>query len=129
MLARLAMAMLLACVTLVLPVAAHAGECQAVIAFFDGKKDVLDVVNLTQTTNTFISFAFFNNNGLFAGDTAIAIGPTERLRLSADTVYSGAGFIPPIADSYVRIRLSPVAPFSASIVHAGITRELACVNP
>lgn len=127
--AGIVMVLLLLVAAVSVPVVADAGECDAAVVFFSGPKDVLDVVNFTFAAplGTQISFAFWSNDGTFAGDTLLTVPHRGRARYTAKQIYATANFTPPIEDSWVRIRLSPPNPFAAFITTGDGTREVGCV--
>ncbi|HXJ80944.1 MAG TPA: hypothetical protein VMS64_19980 [Candidatus Methylomirabilis sp.] len=86
MLPRLVTMALLLAVAIAFPLGAYARECQEVVVFFDGSKEVLDVINLGQT-NVSIGFLFFKDDGTFVCDSLRPIGAQARVSLSAKAVY------------------------------------------
>ena len=129
MLPRVVTAAFLLSVAIAFPVISHAGECQEVVVFFNGGREVLDVINLGQASNTNLGFLFFQNDGIFVCDTLMPIGPRARVSISARDVYGTASCTPPLAASYVKVRLAPLGPMSATVTQGNTTRELACVTP
>jgi hypothetical protein len=54
MCSRIVTVALFLCVAFALPVPVYAGECQAVLVFFDDGRDILDVISLEDTGRTIV---------------------------------------------------------------------------
>ena len=85
----LTVALMLA-LAITVPVVASAGECQFTVISFEVNKDVLEVVNLDDTTARNIQILFYLNDGTFARDAQItpALGPNARTHVTAKQVYA-----------------------------------------
>ena len=132
MLLRIAVTALLVFVVMAVPVVSHAGECDAAVVFFDSKKDILDVIALdVPGSPNHISFIFIKNDGTGFVDTAVPIGARARVTMTAADVYAtnSPATPPPIAQSYVRMRLSGIRPFAATVTQNGVIREVGCITP
>ena len=112
---------------IVSPVAAHAAECGAVVAFFAGDTDVLDIINL-KNVKQIVSFAYFQNNGTFVGDAQTTIDPFARYQGTAPKLYALYLGAPKITDSYVRIRALSGGLISTTVTLDHVTREPHCIT-
>ena len=120
---------LLLCVAIALPVAASAGECQAVVVFFQSANDVLNIINLENRLQH-IGFQYIRNDGVFVIEAQVPLDLLQRYHVTAQEVYSLTFQTPAIANSYVRIIGSDVGPgfFSATVTHGAVVREPFCVS-
>jgi hypothetical protein len=131
MVSRTVAVVLLLCVAIALPVAAHAGQCQSVVVFVQSVDDVLDFTNLNPALRT-ISVVFYRNNGDRLGSHSVSLRARERRHMPArDLLPFGADF----NDLYLRISSwvdYPVSTarglFSAAVTHDQVVREPGCVT-
>ena len=114
-------------VAIVLPVAAHAAECGAVVLFFAGDTDVLDIINLKNVKLT-VSVLYFQNNGTFIGDAQTTIDPYARYQGTAPKLYALFAAAPKITDSYVKIRALSGGLISTTVTLDHVTREPHCIT-
>ena len=112
---------------IVWPVAAHAVECGAVVVFFAGDTDVLDIINL-KNVKQIVSFGYFQNNGTFVGDAQTTIDPFARYQVTAPKLYALYLGAPKITDSYVRIRALSGGLISTTVTLDHVTREPHCIT-
>jgi hypothetical protein len=137
MVPRTIIVVLLLCVAIAKPFVSEAGECQAVVVFFESKKDILNIVNLDpEPGNRTLFVLVFRNDGLLVRDFTIpSIGQFARLTTSGEAMFdlarqTGA----PIEAFYMTVRMGgpsvpPWRPFSATVTQRGMTRELGCITP
>ena len=122
---------LLATAVVAWPVAAHAGSCDAVVASFYDKKDVLEVISIeTSPPSNTVHILWYFNNGAFGGDSGLFGLPAQgRVRATAKAIFDGApgsAGNPTFDSHYVKLHMFG-ARFSATITRDNVTRELGCV--
>jgi hypothetical protein len=116
-------------VAFALPVPVYAGECQAVLVFFDDGRDILDVISLEDTGRT-IGFRFWTNGGALTRDILVPIGARARYTITAKQLYNLTGSGLNISNSYVKVGLLPPDSFfSVTVLMDRVTHELHCVTP